>query len=173
MVNMEKLEENLTLIYKEMYSKMISLGISLNQNVFEHEYDLMFSSLMQYETEEIKELFYPVLVIKIKYLCDVELWFDKIIITARTDITNLLEFDISKFERFNYDLYGCKEYPYMFYNKNMSIDLNDKLNELKELGEKEIGIQVYLDKDIEKEEFGKVIKHLYNMKIFYYNRRKR
>lgn len=170
---MEKIENKLTVIYKELFNKIEELEYSLNHKIYDFEIDLMFSSLMQYEDEAVNDVFYPVLVLKIKNLCDVELWFDKMIITARMNINDLINYDIKKLNIFNYDLYGCREYPYMFYNKNMNINLYDKLKELKEMDEKEIGIQIYLNKDIEKEEFNKCINFLKKQEIFYYNKKNR
>lgn len=171
---MKELVNRLSPIYKELFFKLQSFALSLNHNIYEYDYELMFSSLMYYEDEQLDEdaVFYPVVVLKIKYLCDVEFWFDKIIFTARMDIHDMLEYDINKLSNLNYDIYGCKEYPYMFYNKNLDINFKDKLNELIKLDEKEVGIQVYLPIESNNEELGQILNFIRKQKIFYYNKPK-
>ena len=167
---MKELELKLTNVYQNLVTKAESFSVTLNHRVYKCELDLSMSSLMHYIDEEAIDIFYPIVLVRIIGLCHFEFWLDKIIVTARTNINNLLNFDISKLNIFNYDLYGCKEYPYMFYNKNISINLKEKLEELKKLEEKEIGIQIYLPIESNNDDLGNVLNFIRKQEIFYYNK---
>lgn len=123
---------------------------------------------MHYEEEQYDDIFYPIPVVQVGKLCDVEFWLDKIIITARINLKDLAMFDISKLQPYKYEFYGCKKYPFLFYKKNDNIDFNRKLNELHESNEKEIGIQIYISQEDSKDSIIKCVNFLRRQNVFYY-----
>lgn len=165
---MTELELSLTTLYKKLYNQAERFALGLNYRVYNFEIKLLIASLMHYEDEEYNEPFYPIPVVQIGKLCDVEFWLDKIIITARINLRDLTMFDISKLQPYEYEFYGCKEYPFLFYKKNDDIDLNEKLNKLHKLNEKEIGIQIYLNQEEGKETIIKCVNFLRKQNVFYY-----
>lgn len=123
-----------------------NFAFDLNDRIYNSEIKLLIGSLMQYEEEDYDEIFYPIPVVQIGRLCDVEFWLDKIIITARIYLRDLKMYDLSKLQNYEYEFYGCREYPYLFYKKG-DTNFKDKLDKLYKLYEKEIGIQIYLSQE--------------------------
>ena len=166
---MVSIESQLTQIYNQLNNKAQRLSCSLNWRIYKFELELHMSSLMYYENEDESDISYPIPVVQIDKLCDVEYWLDKIIITSRINIKDALVFDFNKLNIYDWELYGCRQYPYLFYNKNDNhIILDDKLNELIKLDENEIGIQIYLNKDEDSENVIKCIDKLRKFNLFYY-----
>ena len=165
---MNDLEKDLTNIYSSLCLKAQILMNNLNSRIYKSNIGLYCSSLMQYEDEEESDISYPIPIIEINKLCNIEYWLDKVIITCRININDISNIDLDKVNMYNWELYGCREYPYLFHNKNDCKDkFNNKLNELKQLDEKEIGIQIYFNIDEDNEIIINCINKIRNLNMFY------
>lgn len=166
---MNELEFNLNALYKKLYMQAESFMFGLNDRFYKSEIKLLMGSLMHYENEEYDEIFYPIPVVQVGRLCDVEFWLDKIIITARITLRDLKMFDLSKLQNYEYEFYGCREYPYLFYKK-ADTNFKEKLDELYKLYEKEIGIQIYFSQEESKDIIIKCVDFLRKQEVFYYKK---
>lgn len=166
-------ELELTKIYKEPVEIARSIYfLFLQKRNYYTDFCFKLSQLEKYEDDESEDISYPIPVIEISKLLDIEVWLDKIIISSRMKLKDKDKIDFNYFKNFNALFFGCREYCYFFYDIKEDINIfNEKIKMLEELEEEEIGIQIYLDLNIERDNLIKIVNKINNMKIWHYRLR--
>ena len=109
--------------------------------------------------------FYPIPVITIKNLCDIEIGIDNISISTKLRREHAVQYSFSKFESYTFEAYGVENYLEDFYTSGESL-LTMKAKIL-ESNETEIGFSFYFSKDGTKSSIKDVIQLLIDEGFYY------
>lgn len=92
----------------------------------------------------IRESF-PIPVVTVRGLCDVEIGFDRITVTAKLKRDRALAYSFDKFTQYSFEAYGVEDYLNDFYTAGMT--LRDMKEHIQESREKDIGFSFYFPFD--------------------------
>lgn len=107
---------------------------------------------------------YPIPVISVRNLCDVEVEFDCVSVSAKLSREQALAFDYGVLKEYNFESYGVEDYLADFY---VDDDIDGLKNNIASSNESEIGFQFVFDKNASGAKIAELIILLKN-KGFYY-----
>lgn len=108
---------------------------------------------------------YPIAVLAVKGLCDVEIYFDKISVSAKLTRARALEYSYEKIFSYNVEVFGVEDYLLDFYKSGM-FEENLKAN-IAHSDEEEIGFAFEFSFDAEVGEIAELV-GLIKQEGFYY-----
>ncbi|MBQ9121523.1 MAG: hypothetical protein IJY12_04065 [Clostridia bacterium] len=116
------------------------------------------------ESGEWKKEFYPIPVIGVAGLCDIELSFDKTSVTAKLTREDALTYSYSRLSAYRFEVYGVEDFLKDFYCEGRTDE--DIAKEIEESNEKEIFLSFDFPTDAEQELFT-LLTHLKENGFYY------
>lgn len=86
---------------------------------------------------EYEMWYFPIPVISLKNLCDIEIEFDFISVSAKLKRETALSYDYGKLEKYKFEVYGTESYLDDFYTEGQSFE--ELVSNIMKSSEKEIG----------------------------------
>ena len=109
--------------------------------------------------------FFPIPVVTVKGLCDIEIDLDKISVSTKLRREVALSYAYKKLEGYEFESYGVDEYLDDFYVKGNTY--SELVANIENSREKEIGFSFMFAGDVEAEEIYKLVKFLRKEGFFY------
>ena len=109
--------------------------------------------------------FFPIPVVTVKGLCDIEIDLDKVSISTKLRREVALNYSYEKLAAYEFEAYGVDEYLDDFYVKGNSY--SELVGNIAKSNEKEIGFSFLFSEDVGAEEIYKCVKFLRNDGFFY------
>ena len=123
--------------YSRLEAKQTALVHALSHKIFEMESGWYNGHYHMDETGNWFRESYPIPVIDVKGLCDIEIPFDKITISTKLKRDAALTYSFEKFAGYEFEAYGVDDYLADFYHSGQTLQ---KLWEnIRACAEKEIG----------------------------------
>lgn len=154
-MNMQK--DQLNEIYKELHLKAHEIANEFAglHNGYEHSMGWYNGHYFKNEAGEYQMDFFPIPVISVHNICDIEISLDGISISTKLKKDDALIFDYSTIEGMKFEAYGVNDYLADFYTEGMTIE--ELISNIQESKEAEIGLSFFFDKDTaSKDIYGKV-----------------
>ena len=114
---------------------------------------------------EYKEDYFPIPVISLEKLCDIEIGLENISISTKLKRDAALQFDYNNLCDYTFEVYGVEEYLEDFYVEGNSIE--ELITNISNSSEKEIGISFQFSWDVTVEQIEKLVR-LLKREGFYY-----
>lgn len=108
---------------------------------------------------------YPIPVIGVKGLCDIEIQFDKISVSTKMQRDTLLSYSFEKFGGYEMEAYGVEDYLADFYHAGQT--LQEMKDNIRACDEKEIGFSFLFPFDVDEKQIFEFVKPL-RREGFYY-----
>ena len=108
---------------------------------------------------------YPIPVIGVKGLCDIEISFDKISISTKLKRKEALAYSFEKFAGYEFEAYGVEDYLTDFYHPGQTVQ--DLKENIRVCDEKEIGFSFVFPFDVKGKQIFEFVK-LLRREGFYY-----
>lgn len=96
---------------------------------------------------EYEREYYPIPVISVEGLCDVEIGLDGVSVSAKLRRDAALNFDYTALNGYKFEVYGVEDYLSDYYSDGDTLD--DLVNNIRCSSETEIGFQFSFGKDVE------------------------
>lgn len=108
---------------------------------------------------------YPIPVVSVKGICDIELQFDKITLSTKLKRDVALNYSFKKFSGYEFEIYGVEDYLADFYHKGQTVkEMRENIRVSKE---SEIGFSFVFPFEIEEKQIFEFVK-LLRREGFYY-----
>lgn len=108
---------------------------------------------------------YPIPVIEVKGICDIEISFDKISVSAKLKRTKALEYSYDKISKYAFEAFGVDDYLCDFYGSGMTFgELKANISRSEET---EIGFAFYFPFEVEGKEIFEFVKLLRRERFYY------
>ena len=108
---------------------------------------------------------YPIPVIGIKGICDIEIQFEKISISTKLKRDMALAYSFEKFSGYEFEAYGVEDYLADFYHAGQTVqEMKDNIHAC---DEKEIGFSFVVPFDVEGKQIIEFVKLLRREEFFY------
>ncbi len=140
---------SLNSFYKKIDSKACEITKTFNKNNLHSEYGY-YNGHYYMNNGEYEKSYFPIPVIEIKGLCDIEINVDLISLTAKLDREAALEYDYNKLKSRKFEAYGTENYLDDFYKTGQTAE--ELLINIKKSNEKEIGFSFEFSNDTNTEE---------------------
>ena len=152
-------------VYYRLESKQIEFVNALSHRMFELESGWYNGHYHEDEAGNWFRESYPIPVIGVKGLCDIEIPFDKITISTKLKREAALAYSFEQFERYEFEAYGVEDYLTDFYHSGQTVQ---KLKEnIRVCDEKEIGFSFVFPFDVDGKKIFEFVK-LLRREGFYY-----
>lgn len=155
----ENLLEEINAAYSQLEARRMSVYFTLFRRMFQLEYGWYNGHYSRGEDGEWVKDSYPIPVVSVKGLCDVEISFTGITLTTKMRRTQALEYSFEKFVNYDFEAYGVVDYLNDYRSKGESIEEFKK--NLKGTKEREIFITFTIPEDMIDEKlynFAKLLK---------------
>lgn len=129
--------EFLNQIYERLFRKALVVKAVLDKRAFVCECRFYNGHSEKNEDGKWQMAFYPIPIIEVKGLCDIEIGLDKISVSAKITRETALCFDYSKIGMYAFEIYGVHDYLNDFYNEGMKLE--EGVERIRESDEREIG----------------------------------
>lgn len=157
--------EQLNDFYKKLDDKAEQIKNILIKNGFQAEKKYSNGQYNKNAAGEYVKEYFPIPVIEVKDLCEIEIVGMRINITSMTNIDNAIHFDYSKISEYYYEVYGVVNYLSDYYKNGEELSVL-----FKNLGaseEQEIGFAFSLADDIKEDKILSLV-NLLKSNAFYY-----
>ncbi len=132
----EKMLSEMNSAYAQLEAKMIAVYGSLFHRMFELECGWYNGHYSLSEDGSWVRDAYPIPVVSVKGLCDIEISFSGVTLTTKLRRSRALEYSFDRLAGFDFEAYGVEDYLNSFYSKGNSIwELKENIANS---GEKEI-----------------------------------
>lgn len=142
----ENLLNEINAAYSQLETRMIAVYGSLYHRMFELECGWYNGHYSLGEDGEWNRDSYPIPVVSVKGLCDVEVSFTGITLTTKMRRTQAIEYSFVKFANYDFEAYGVADYLNNYRSKGESIEEFKK--NLKGTKEREIFITFTIPEDM-------------------------
>lgn len=161
----DEMKATLNELYRELEFQRIRVINALFHRVFELESGWYNGHYNRDENGEWIRDDYPIPVVSVKYFCDVEIYFDKIVVSSKLKRARALEYSYQKLQEYHFEAYGVEGYLDDFYRPWQNVQ--DMKGKIKKSKEKEIGFSFFLPLDIGEDDLYRFVK-LLRREGFYY-----
>lgn len=151
--------------YSQLETKKTEITDTLSNNIFKLESGWYNGHYARDESGNWFRESYPILVIEVKGLCDIEIEFDKISVSTKLKRETALNYSFKEFTGFDFEAYGVENYLADFYHFGQTIQ--DMKENILACDEKEIGFSFVFPFDIGKKEIFDFILLLHTENFFY------
>lgn len=134
---MRKILSEMNVIYARLEEKQAELMRSLSHEIFEIESGWYNGHYQKIEAGEWRRDSYPIPVISVKGVCDIEIQFDRITVSAKLRKDTALTYEFDKISEYEFEAFGVEDYLTDFYHKGQTL-LDLKTN-IRHCNETEIG----------------------------------
>lgn len=108
---------------------------------------------------------YPIPVIGVKGLCDIEVQFDKLSVSTKLKRDVALDYSFQKFSVYEFEAYGVEDYLADFYHPGQTIE--EMKEKIRASEEAEIGFSFMFPFDVEGRQLFKFVKRLRHEGFYY------
>ena len=155
----------INIVYYRLESKQAELVRALSHRIFKLESGWYNGHYHMDETGNWFRESYPIPVIDVKGLCDIEIPFDKITISTKLERNAALTYSFEKFAGYEFEAYGVEDYLADFYHSGQT--LQELRENIRACAEKEIGFSFVFPFDLDEEQIFEFVK-LLRREGFYY-----
>lgn len=161
----EKELTDINTAYHSLESKQAELVCALSHRIFEVVSGWYNGHYHKDEHEKWVRESYPIPVIDVKGLCDIEIPFDKITISTKLKRNAALEYSFKKFAGCEFEAYGVDDYLTDFYHPGQTVQ--DLKENIRGCDEKEIGFSFVFPFEVDGKQIFEFVK-LLRREGFYY-----
>ena len=161
----KKLQNELNATYYRLEMKQAEIVHALFHRIFELESGWYNGHYHKDDNGTWIREPYPIPIIEVKGFCDIEIQFDKISISAKLKRNTALAYSFEKFDGYEFEAYGVKDYLADFYHAGQTI--KEMKDNIRACDEKEIGFSFIFPFDIEGKQIFEFVK-LLRREGFYY-----
>jgi len=159
------IRNTLNIIYQPLVKKAESI-----YNIVTEQYNKAFYSFYNnhFHKNEIGEYivdYFPIPVISIENICDIEFDLDTINVTSKLTKHNTVEFDYSKLNNFKFEIYGVNDYLTDYYTNDSSLD--QAIAKIGKSNETEFFFTFYFNNDTDEKALLIFLAFLQKEKFFY------
>lgn len=158
---LDKLDE----VYHQLEMKQAQLVYGLSHRILEVECGWYNGHYHQDSNGDWCRESYPIPVVSVKRLCDIEISFDKVSVSTKLKRAKALEYSYDKLSRYAFEAFGVEDYLCDFYKSGMTID--EMKNNIAHSDEQEIGFAFSFPMEVEGEKMYEFVK-LLRREGFYY-----
>ncbi len=154
-------------VYKKLDLKAMELSYPFNKIHGNFQYSVGFYNghYGKNENGEYEMDYFPIPVISIRKICDIEVGIEKISVSTKLKKEEALIFNYSKLNGYIFEAYGVEDYLEDFYIKG---DTTEQLiNKIQNCKEKEIGFAFFLSDDIDGNTMYKFVNFLKRNGFYY------
>ena len=151
--------------YSHLEMKQAELVNALLHRSFELDSSWYNGHYHQDETGNWFRDSYPIPVISVKGLCDIEISFDKISISTKLKRKEALAYSFEKFTGYEFEAYGVEDYLTDFYHPGQT--MQDLKENIRACDEKEVGFSFVFPFDVDGKQIFEFVK-LLRREGFYY-----
>ena len=155
----------INIVYYRLESKQAELVRALSHRIFKLKSGWYNGHYHMDETGNWFRESYPIPVIDVKGLCDIEIPFDKITISTKLKRNAALTYSFEKFAGYEFEAYGVEDYLADFYHSGQT--LLELQKNIRACDEKEIGFSFVFPFDVDGEQIFEFVKML-RREGFYY-----
>ena len=155
----------INIVYYRLESKQAELVRALSHRIFKLESGWYNGHYHMDETGNWFRESYPIPVIDVKGLCDIEIPFDKITISTKLKRNAALTYSFEKFAGYEFEAYGVEDYLADFYHSGQT--LQELQKNIRACDEKEIGFSFVFPFDVDEKQIFEFVK-LLRREGFYY-----
>ncbi len=159
--------EELNAIYKELEDRAQKIMDSLSslQNGFDVSYGYYNGHYHKGAAGEYVMDFFPIPVVTITGLCDIEIDLEKISVSTKLSREAALSYEYEKLSAYEFEVYGVDAYLDDFYVAGNTYA--ELVRNIENSEEREIGFSFIFSKDADTEEINKVVRLLKREGYFY------
>ena len=161
----KQLSNEINTAYSRLESKQTALIHALSHRIFKLESGWYNGHYHMDETGNWFRESYPIPVIDVKGLCNIEIPFDKITISTKLKRSAALAYPFEKFAGYEFEAYGVNDYLADFYHSGQT--LQELQKNIRACDEKEIGFSFVFPFDVDGEQIFEFVKML-RREGFYY-----
>lgn len=152
--------------YYQLQIRCNSLMLGLRHRLLETECGWYNGHYYKNEEGEYECANYPIPVITVKGLCDIEVNLDSVSVTSKRNRLDTLDYSFSRFTGVPFEVFSIEQYlDEDYYAPGMSME--DFRENMRKSQEEELGFSFQFDKDVDKDEMFGFVK-LLRQEGFYY-----
>jgi len=160
------IRDEMNKIYKSMVLKQQELTDELKKyDDFKFSCGFFNNHYHENESGEYVADYFPIPVISVNGLCDIEIDTDGLSVTSKLDRENALRFDYSHVADYTFEIYGTENFLTNYYVKGDNI--KDTLHKIEKSSEETFFYSFYFDNSITGKEICAFIRFLNRNKFFY------
>ena len=161
----KELLNKLNTVYYQLEIKQAEITHALFHRIFELESGWYNGHYHKNDNDNWIRESYPIPVIGVKGLCDIEIQFDKISISTKLKRNSAMIYSFEKFDGYEFEAYGVEDYLADFYH--MGQTLQEMKDSISTCDEKEIGFSFIFPFEVEGKQIFEFVK-LLRREGFYY-----
>lgn len=151
--------------YYRLETKQAEIAHALSNNVFEQESCWYNGHYHKNGAGDWVRESYPIPVVSVKDLCDIELQFDIITLSTKLKRDAALSYSFEKFSGYEYEVYGVEDYLADFYHKGQTV--KEMRENIIASNESEIGFSFAFPFEAEENQILEFVKLLRNEGFYY------
>ncbi len=163
-MNTELLNE-MNAAYCRLETKKAEIVHALLHKIFELESGWYNGHYHRNEEGEWSREFYPIPVISVNGLCDIEIQFDKVSVSTKLKRDAALGYSFEKFVQYEFEAYGVEDYLADFYHEGQTV--NEMKENIRISGETDIGFSFVFPFDIDGKQIFEFVKLIRREGFFY------
>lgn len=163
-MNTELLNE-MNAAYCRLETKKAEIVHALWHKIFELESGWYNGHYHRNEDGEWSREFYPIPVISVNGLCDIEIQFDKVSVSTKLKRSKALGYSFEKFVQYEFEAYGVEDYLANFYHEGQTV--NEMKENIRTSDETDIGFSFVFPFDIDEKQIFEFAKLLRREGFFY------
>ena len=161
----KELLKEINIAYNRLEMKQTEITHALFHRIFELESGWYNGHYHKGEDGNWLRESYPILVIGVKGISDIEIQFDKISISTKLKRDMALAYSFEKFAGYEFEAYGVDDYLSDFYHPGLTVQ--ELKENIRACGEKEIGFSFVFPFDVEGKQIFEFVKLLRREGFFY------
>lgn len=151
--------------YYQLEMKQAQIVHALFHRIFEIESGWYNGHYHKEENGDWRRESYPIPVIDVKGICDIEISFDSIVLSTKLKKDKALEYSYDKVSRYTFESFGVDDYLCDFYHSGMTIE--ELKTNISRSDEREIGFAFSFPFDIDGKEIFEFVKLLRREEFYY------
>ena len=161
----KELLKEINAVYYRLEMKQAEITHALFHRIFELESGWYNGHYHKGENGNWFRESFPIPVIGVKGICDIEIQFDKMSISAKLKRDMALAYSFEKFSGYEFEAYGVEDYLADFYHAGQTVqEMKDNIHAC---DEKEIGFSFVFPFDVEGKQIFEFVKLLRREGFFY------
>lgn len=161
----KELKEQMNEAYHQLEMKRMEVICALFHRMFDTESGWYNGHYHENDDGEWSVDSYPLPVVSVKGICDVEIDFDTVSVSTKLRRERALDYSYDKLSRYNFEVYGVEDYLFTFYKPGNTIE--EMKSNISGSKEKEIGFAFSFDFDVDGKTIFELVK-LLRREGFYY-----
>lgn len=144
--------------YRQLEQKYSELVCALNHRIFDLESGWYNGHYQKSADGKWARDAYPILVITVRGICDIEIQFDRISVSAKLKRDSALAYSFEKLTAYEFEVYGVEDYLSDYYHPGQTVE--DMKNSIRASDETEIGFSFMFPFAVERQQIFDFVKLL-------------